>query len=358
MLSASRFAALAMAQRPFLALSFASEVRPVAPGSRSDQVGQSRLRPRLVGEDRAEISDAARRIGRRHDGEADSPSARHRVGEADSPRYRTGEADSPSAADELSPEEQEEVRELAKRDREVRAHEQAHAAAAGDLANGGPSYEYTTGPDGRRYAVGGEVSISLREGKTPEETVRIAERARRAALAPQEPSPQDRKVAAEAAQMAARARAEQRDGDADDGASAGEAKDADRSQAPVFAEANDRLKPDAEAAESLIVRQRYGQDGEATDAAGLTEKSNRARIEPEAAPGSRHAGGREGHEVQRDPRLGDALQRGDFADAVRTREEPERSARAGQDMRNVRGASAAYAYSSIEGRGRVVDRSA
>ena len=109
---------------------------------------------------------------------------------------------------ELSDEEEEQVRELQARDREVRAHEQAHKAAAGSLAAGGPVYEYETGPDGRRYAVGGHVNVRLETGNTPEETLQNAARIRRAALAPAEPSPQDRAVAAEAAQMAAEARAE------------------------------------------------------------------------------------------------------------------------------------------------------
>jgi|GEM_PF-4366859 len=63
------------------------------------------------------------------------------------------------AGQELTEQEQREVQELKTRDREVRQHEQAHMAAAGGHARGGPSYEYTTGPDNRRYAIGGEVSI-------------------------------------------------------------------------------------------------------------------------------------------------------------------------------------------------------
>ena len=112
------------------------------------------------------------------------------------------------ASQELTEEEEAQVRELQARDREVRAHEQAHKAAAGDLAPGPPRYETTRGPDGRSYAVGGEVTINLREGDTPEETVEIARRAQRAALAPAEPSPQDRAVAAQAAQLAAEAQSE------------------------------------------------------------------------------------------------------------------------------------------------------
>ena len=108
---------------------------------------------------------------------------------------------------QLTPEEQAQVRELQKRDREVRAHEAAHRAAAGGLATGG-SYTYQTGPDGRNYAVGGEVSISASSSGSPEEKLRQAETIRRAALAPADPSPQDRQVAAQAAAMAAQARSE------------------------------------------------------------------------------------------------------------------------------------------------------
>ena len=57
-------------------------------------------------------------------------------------------------------EEQSIIRELAARDREVRAHEQAHAAVGGQYA-GSPSFTFERGPDGVNYAVGGEVPISL-----------------------------------------------------------------------------------------------------------------------------------------------------------------------------------------------------
>ena len=108
---------------------------------------------------------------------------------------------------ELSRAEQQEVRELKARDIEVRSHEQAHAAVGGGLA-GSPRYEYARGDDGRQYAVGGEVSIQLKRGRNPEESLRNAEQARRAALAPAEPSAQDRSVAAAAQQMANEARSE------------------------------------------------------------------------------------------------------------------------------------------------------
>ena len=102
---------------------------------------------------------------------------------------------------------QNEIKSLAARDREVRAHEQAHVAAGGQYA-GAASYQYERGPNGINYAVAGEVQISTSEEPTPEATLRKAQIIRRAALAPAEPSPQDRRVAAMAAQMEAAARAE------------------------------------------------------------------------------------------------------------------------------------------------------
>ena len=99
--------------------------------------------------------------------------------------------------------EQRQVQQLADRDREVRAHEQAHLSAAGSRATSGASFNYTDGPDGRRYATGGEVRIdtSTVQGD-PAATVRAAEQIQRAALAPAEPSAQDRQVAAAANAMA------------------------------------------------------------------------------------------------------------------------------------------------------------
>ena len=112
------------------------------------------------------------------------------------------------------------IQELSARDREVRAHEQAHAAIGGQHA-GAPKYEFERGPDGVSYAVGGEVSISTAKEATPEATLQKAQVIRRAALAPAEPSSQDRKVAAQASQLEAQARVElSRDRSAEDGKAA------------------------------------------------------------------------------------------------------------------------------------------
>ena len=105
-------------------------------------------------------------------------------------------------ADELSEDERRAVDELKRRDREVRAHEQAHMAAAGGHALGGPSYSFQTGPDGHRYAIGGEVKIDTSPVRDdPRATIAKAQTVRAAALAPADPSGADRAVAAAAAKM-------------------------------------------------------------------------------------------------------------------------------------------------------------
>ncbi len=110
--------------------------------------------------------------------------------------------------DKLTPEEQRIVNDLKKRDAEVKAHEQAHIAAGGPYVRGAASYEYERGPDNRNYAVGGEVSIDTSPENTPEATIRKMQIVRRAALAPANPSGQDRSVAAQASQIEAQARQE------------------------------------------------------------------------------------------------------------------------------------------------------
>ncbi len=109
---------------------------------------------------------------------------------------------------DLSEEEIKEVAELKARDKEVKTHEQAHLTAAGSLAMGGASYEYQQGPDGIKYAVGGEVSIDTSPASTPEETIQKMQQVKTAALAPAEPSTQDRKVASAAVQQMMKARQE------------------------------------------------------------------------------------------------------------------------------------------------------
>ena len=116
-------------------------------------------------------------------------------------------ADSAGHTEDL--EEKQTIERLRARDREVRAHEAAHKASAGSFAKGGATFEYQTGPDGKRYAVGGEVSIDTSKiANNPEATIRKAQTIRRAATAPAQPSAQDRSVAVQASKMEAEARQE------------------------------------------------------------------------------------------------------------------------------------------------------
>ena len=92
-----------------------------------------------------------------------------------------------------------ELENLKRTDREVRAHEQAHVAAGGSLVRGAASFGYATGPDGKLYAVSGEVSIdSSAVEDDPGATITKMMRVVTAALAPAQPSGQDRAVASEA----------------------------------------------------------------------------------------------------------------------------------------------------------------
>lgn len=105
-----------------------------------------------------------------------------------------------AAAGDLSEEEQAQVAKLKQIDAKVRAHERAHAAVGGAHA-GAPSYTYTRGPDGQMYATGGEVAIDISAESDPEATLQKATQVAAAALAPADPSGQDRAVAAAAAQL-------------------------------------------------------------------------------------------------------------------------------------------------------------
>lgn len=105
---------------------------------------------------------------------------------------------------ELSQDEKRLVSDLQARDAEVRTHESAHQAAGGGMT-GAASYTYQQGPDGKMYAIGGEVSISIPSGSTPQESMRNAQRAIAAAMAPADPSGQDFAVASSAMVMLVKA---------------------------------------------------------------------------------------------------------------------------------------------------------
>ncbi len=108
-----------------------------------------------------------------------------------------------------NPEEVAALNRLKEADAAVRAHEAAHVAAGGSHVRGGATYTYETGPDGRQYAVAGEVQIDVSPVKgNPQATIQKMATVRAAALAPSDPSAADRAVAAAAAQAEAAARAE------------------------------------------------------------------------------------------------------------------------------------------------------
>jgi hypothetical protein len=100
------------------------------------------------------------------------------------------------------------IRQLANRDQEVRTHEQAHASVGGSTT-GAPSYSFDVGPDGKKYAVSGEVSVDLSVvSGDPQATIKKMQQVHAAALAPTNPSSQDIKVAASATKIILEAQSE------------------------------------------------------------------------------------------------------------------------------------------------------
>jgi len=108
---------------------------------------------------------------------------------------------SPKSEEELTPNEKQQVAELKSRDAEVKTHEQAHISAAAGIGASAPTYTYKTGPDGKKYAVGGEVNIRISQGDDPEVNIEKAKIMKAAALAPAQPSGQDLSVAREAEEI-------------------------------------------------------------------------------------------------------------------------------------------------------------
>jgi hypothetical protein len=164
--------------------------------------------------------------------EPEAPTAEARSTEAsgksesarENPESKAGDrrSDNPQG---LSEQELKQLTELKARDREVRAHEAAHQAVGGQYA-GAMSFTYQRGPDGAQYAVGGEVSIDLSPVQgDPQATIEKMRIVRAAAMAPAEPSGQDRAVAAQAMQIMLQAQSELA---ADTGTSSRAASDAYR----------------------------------------------------------------------------------------------------------------------------------
>lgn len=152
------------------------------------------------------------------------------VSEQQKPKEKSGDNKT-----ELNSEDLRTIQKMQMRDREVRAHEQAHLANAGQYARGGASFTYTAGPDGKRYASGGEVPIDTSGEKTPEKTIQKMQAIRRAALAPASPSGADRNIAASASKKEAAARSELQEKMASKTQSGDEKKDLAESENAVAA---------------------------------------------------------------------------------------------------------------------------
>lgn len=138
------------------------------------------------------------------------------------------ETDAPTNPQGLDEAQLKELAELKARDREVRAHEAAHQAVGGQYA-GAMSFTYQRGPDGAQYAVGGEVPIDVSPvAGDPQATIEKMRIVRAAAMAPAQPSAQDRAVAAQAMQTMLQAQSEIAAGDDGDQAGSATLPSADR----------------------------------------------------------------------------------------------------------------------------------
>jgi hypothetical protein len=181
-------------------------VRPAAEGASGDAPAD---KVSVSDDARARSDAAAQSEGAEEAGsDAEAAGAESSEGASGAKPKAPGEKGRPAEGDgKLTPEQQEQVVQLQQRDTEVRAHEAAHQAAAGALG-GGASFTYQLGPDGRQYAVGGEVPIEIGGGKTPQEMLSRARQVKTAALAPAKPSGQDLKVAASAAALETKALAD------------------------------------------------------------------------------------------------------------------------------------------------------
>lgn len=202
-------------------------------------------------------------------------------------QQQAAEADE-EGSDGLTRDEEAVVQQLQQRDAEVRRHEQAHAAAGGRFA-GSPTYEYERGPDGRLYAIGGEVDIDTSAiPGDPQATIAKAQQVRRAALAPTQPSPQDRRVASEAQQQISQARAdlraeqaEARAEEAEDRREEAEATDATRGEsgettAAALGEATQRRDTVQQSAGVSIASGENGQPSPAIASGELASRSLQA----------------------------------------------------------------------------------
>jgi hypothetical protein len=91
-------------------------------------------------------------------------------------------------------------------DMKVKIHEASHIAGAAGVSTSGANFTYQTGPDGRQYAVAGEVGIDIAEDNDPKKNIQKMQAIKSAAMAPSDPSPQDIKVASMASVLEMKSR--------------------------------------------------------------------------------------------------------------------------------------------------------
>ncbi|MCP3867832.1 MAG: hypothetical protein GY703_07005 [Gammaproteobacteria bacterium] len=147
----------------------------------------------------------------RHMGESGAPEDSHQATEtaAWQPQQAVQPTGKANGAEVMDANQIKQLQDLKSRDKEVRSHEAAHKSAAGALTTGGPSFQFVSGPDGKRYAVGGEVRIDTSPVPgDPHATIAKARQIWRAATAPAQPSATDIQVASQATAMEQEARAE------------------------------------------------------------------------------------------------------------------------------------------------------
>lgn len=159
--------------------------------------------------DKVTISPQAQAITSHETGSRQRITGQNDISKADQENYSSPtQSDPESKTANLNPQQLQELEKLKTRDLEVRQHEHAHLAVAGQYASGGASFTYEKGPDGTKYAVGGEVPIDISKESSPEATILKMQVIKRAALAPASPSSADRMIASQADAKASQARQE------------------------------------------------------------------------------------------------------------------------------------------------------
>jgi hypothetical protein len=179
------------------------------PAQNSEQVDFASLRKQA---EQASESISGGSGGKEGSERNSSQSSAQEQGEQNSNGSESTEEQETSSAAQLAKteafSEKQTIRKLESRDKEVRTHEMAHASVGG-VFTGSPSYTFEIGPNGKKYAVEGEVSVDLTPvAGDPEETIAKMKKVQAAALAPANPSAQDSRVAASASSIIVEAQAE------------------------------------------------------------------------------------------------------------------------------------------------------